>query len=194
MKVIFRFFRWLSQVLKRKPSQPQPDLSKRLDRIDLRLDKLSKFFGSAGGHRSAGKKLRALMDPEAFYEEQAKHLQKVTKEAFDTELKSIIGTQFMEAIKRYKGEIGEIVVYGALERDYRFVIPVGRGQPIDFIGIGDQTVDFIEVKTGGKSLSKREKELEKAIADKKTRFILYTVKPLPETLDQRGEDEFLQMP
>lgn len=190
MQILRRLINWLKSLF--KPQVAELSMEDHFRKMELRLDKLSKFFGSAGGHRKAGRKLRALLDPDSFFQEQATSLKKATKEVIEAELRSIIGTQFQEAIRRYKGEIGEVVVYGALERDYKMVIPVGRGQPIDFIGIKDNGIDFIEVKTGGKSLSKRESMLKELIQNKRANYLLYSVeRTIPEVLDQKGEDEFL---
>jgi hypothetical protein len=190
MAILRRLIKWIKALFKKSREE---STDPRIDQILTRLDKLSRFFASAGGHRKAGKKLRALLDPDSFFEEQATALRKATKEVIEAELKSIIGSQFQEAIKRYKGELGEVVVYGALERDYKIVIPVGRGQPVDFIGIKDDRIDFIEVKTGGKSLSKGESKLKELVQGKQANYILYKInRTIPEVLDQKGEDEFLR--
>lgn len=190
MQILRRLINWLKSLF--RPQVIEPSQEDHFKKIELRLDKLSKFFGSAGGHRQAGRKLRSLLDPDSIREEQTAAFKKATKEVIETELGSIIGLQFQEAIRRYKGELGEVVVYGALERDYKVVIPVGRGQPIDFIGIKDDGIDFIEVKTGGKSLTKNESKLKDLVQGKRVNYILYKIdRTIPKVLDQRGEDEFL---
>lgn len=50
------------------------------------------------------------------------------------------------------------------------LIPLG--QPIDFIGIGDDTIDFIEVKTGKARLTKAEKKISELVEAGKVRFRL----------------------
>lgn len=54
--------------------------------------------------------------------------------------------------------------------EYKRIIPLG--QPIDFIGVSDDYIDFIEVKTGTAGLSPMEREIKEIIEKGKVRFIL----------------------
>jgi len=57
-----------------------------------------------------------------------------------------------------KGKVGELTTLMRLLAAYKRIIPLG--QPIDFIGISDEHVDFIEVKTGTSDLSREKREIK----------------------------------
>jgi predicted Holliday junction resolvase-like endonuclease len=69
-----------------------------------------------------------------------------------------------------KGKVGELATLMSLLGEYKRIIPLG--QPIDFIGVSDDYIDFIEVKTGTAGLSPVEREIKEMIEKGKVRFIL----------------------
>lgn len=102
-------------------------MGRKLDEsIGKRLDKLSRFFSAAGGHKQAGKRIKAITDPQAFIQEQFELLSRGLKEVIEKELDKMVGEKLLDALKRIKGELGEVIAYSSLEKEYDFVIPVGR--------------------------------------------------------------------
>ena len=91
-----------------------------------------------------------------------------------------------DAVKRSKavinGEVAEQIApflpdFPANPSDARFI-----GKPVDFIvfsGLSEnETIDeilFVEVKTGKSLLSEREKEVKKAIEQRKVRYVEYRI-------------------
>jgi predicted Holliday junction resolvase-like endonuclease len=73
------------------------------------------------------------------------------------------------SINPTKGKAGELVVYMKLFSAYSRIFAFGK--PIDFIGIKDDSLDFIEVKTGKARLTAEEKKLRDLIIAKKINFI-----------------------
>jgi hypothetical protein len=65
------------------------------------------------------------------------------------------------SINPRKGKIGELLTFLEIKREYDIIIPLG--QPIDFIGIGTDRIDFIEVKTGNSRLTDNEKNIKRII-------------------------------
>lgn len=90
------------------------------------------------------------------------------KELLTTLPKNVLQT-IQGSINPRKGKVGELISLMELTSNYIRLIPIG--QPIDFIGIGENTVDFIEVKTDGGQLTKEEKHMRELIKDKKINFI-----------------------
>jgi len=80
-------------------------------------------------------------------------------------LRSIQGS-----INQRKGKAGELIALLNLSRDYDRIIPLG--QPIDIIGIGKDSIDFIEVKTGSSVLTASEKHIKGLVDGGRVRFIL----------------------
>ena len=73
----------------------------------------------------------------------------------------------------YKGNINEILAGFALLTEYKqlaMLSSVSKQFSIDLLGITDDSVDFIEVKTKGTSLSKEENKVQKLINDKKVKY------------------------
>ena len=90
-----------------------------------------------------------------------------------------------DAVKRSKavlsGQIKEQISpflpdFPCSAEDVRFI-----GKPVDFIGFcaneNEQIEEilFIEVKTGGSKLSEREKQVKKAVEEKKVRYVEYRI-------------------
>ena len=90
------------------------------------------------------------------------------KELLTTLPKNVLQT-IQGSINPRKGKVGELISLLELTSSYTRLIPIG--QPIDFIGIGENTVDFIEVKTDGGQLTKEEKHMRELIKDKKINFV-----------------------
>lgn len=80
-------------------------------------------------------------------------------------LRSIQGS-----INQRKGKAGELIALLNLSRGYDRIIPLG--QPIDIIGIGSDSIDFIEVKTGSSVLTASEKHIKDLVDSGRVRFIL----------------------
>lgn len=105
----------------------------------------------------------------------------IQKFKFNSMIKSIRA----DAIKRSRavigGQISEQVApflpdFPCDAADVRFI-----GKPVDFIGfVGLSKTDkvdeivFIEVKTGDSKLSDREKEVKRAVEEKRVRYVQYT--------------------
>ncbi|RJS68334.1 hypothetical protein CW714_10315 [Methanophagales archaeon] len=104
---------------------------------------------------------RALRDLKEF----DKNIGEMGRELPNKVLKSI-----QSGISVRKGKVGELTTLMRLLAAYKRIIPLG--QPIDFIGISDEYVDFIEVKTGTSGLTREEKEIKGLIEKGKVRFIL----------------------
>jgi len=86
------------------------------------------------------------------------------------ELPNKVLKSIQSGISVRKGKVGELTTLMRLLAAYKRIIPLG--QPIDFIGISDEYVDFIEVKTGTSGLTREEKEIKGLIEKGKVRFIL----------------------
>ena len=71
---------------------------------------------------------------------------------------------------QYKGNINELLAGFALLTEYKqlaLLSSVSKQFSIDLLGINDDSVDFIEVKTKGSPLSTEEKKVQRLINDKK---------------------------
>ena len=104
---------------------------------------------------------RALRDLKEF----DKNIADMGNELPNKVLKSI-----QSGISVRKGKVGEFTAYMRLLAAYKRIIPLG--QPVDFIGISDDYVDFIEVKTGASALTLEEKGIKGLIEKGKVRFVL----------------------
>jgi hypothetical protein len=79
-------------------------------------------------------------------------------------LRSIQGS-----ISPRKGKVGELVTLLKLTSEYDRIIPLG--QPVDMIGIGKNSIDFIEIKTGSSQLTHMEKHTRNLVREGKVRFV-----------------------
>ena len=73
----------------------------------------------------------------------------------------------------YKGNINEILAGFALLTEYKqlaMLSSVSKQFSIDLLGITDDSVDFIEVKSKGADLSTTENKIQKLINDKKVKY------------------------
>lgn len=73
----------------------------------------------------------------------------------------------------YKGNINEILAGFALLTEYKqlaMLSSVSKQFSIDLLGITDDSVDFIEVKSKGADLSTSENKVQKLINDKKVKY------------------------
>jgi len=77
------------------------------------------------------------------------------------------------SINPTKGKAGELIVYMKLFSAYSRIFAFGK--PIDFMGVTDDSLDFIEVKTGHARLTDEEKKIRDLVLAKKINFI--TVHP-----------------
>ncbi len=73
------------------------------------------------------------------------------------------------SINPRKGKVGELVTLLRLNAEYDRIIPLG--QPVDMIGISEEWIDFIEVKTNSGRLSDMERHIQELVNNKKDRFI-----------------------
>ncbi len=74
---------------------------------------------------------------------------------------------------QYKGNINEILAGFALLTEYKqlaMLSSVSKQFSIDLLGITNDSVDFIEVKTKGTDLSSEENKIQKLINDKKVKY------------------------
>ena len=74
------------------------------------------------------------------------------------ELPNKVLRSIQSGISVRKGKVGELTTLMRILAAYKRIIPLG--QPIDFIGISDEYVDFIEVKTGTLDLSREKREIK----------------------------------
>jgi len=86
------------------------------------------------------------------------------------------------SINPRKGKVGELVTMLQLTSEYQRIIPLG--QPVDMIGIGEDTIDFIEVKSGKSTLSTMERKIKALVDDGKVRYIV--VRP---NIEIGGQDD-----
>ena len=86
------------------------------------------------------------------------------------ELPNKVLKSIQTSINVRKGKAGELATLMSFLGEYKRIIPLG--QPIDFIGVSDDYIDFIEVKTGAAGLSPMEREIKEIIEKGKVRFIL----------------------
>lgn len=77
---------------------------------------------------------------------------------------------FTSIISSRQGKLGEMEALFALKERYIRLIPLG--QPIDFIGIGNDVIDFIEIKTGKARMTKAERKISELVEAGKVRFRL----------------------
>ncbi len=79
------------------------------------------------------------------------------------------------SINPQKGKMAELLTYAELRYDYDRIIPLGW--PIDFIGIkNNETIDFIEVKSGTSALlTEEEKHIKNLITQGRVSFRLIKV-------------------
>lgn len=90
------------------------------------------------------------------------------------ELPSRVLVTIQGSINPQKGKMAELLTYAELRYDYDRIIPLGW--PIDFIGIkNNQTIDFIEVKSGSALLTEEEKHIKNLIISGKINFRLIKV-------------------
>ncbi len=82
--------------------------------------------------------------------------------------RSVLSTITSAANPR-KGKLGELITLCELTGKYRMLIPLG--QPVDFIGISDDSIDFIEVKTGKSRLTENEKIIRKIVESRNVNFV-----------------------
>ena len=74
---------------------------------------------------------------------------------------------------QYKGNINELLAGFALLTEYKqlaMLSSVSKQFSIDLLGITDDSVDFIEVKSKGSDLSTSENKVQKLINDKKVKY------------------------
>ena len=83
--------------------------------------------------------------------------------------KAVLGGLFQEQIAPFLPD------FPCDAQDVRFI-----GKPVDFIGFSGISSDneiseilFIEVKSGGSKLSEREKQIKKAVEEKRVRYVEY---------------------
>ena len=86
------------------------------------------------------------------------------------------------SINPRKGKIGELLTLLELKGEYDIIIPLG--QPIDFIGISKESIDFIEVKTGNSRLTEHEKQIQDLVREGKVGFrcVRYDIEAEDDTL------------
>lgn len=82
--------------------------------------------------------------------------------------RSVLSTITSAANPR-KGKLGELIALCELTGKYKMLIPLG--QPVDFIGITDDSIDFIEVKTGKSRLTENEKSIKRIVESKSVNFV-----------------------
>jgi len=74
-----------------------------------------------------------------------------------------------------KGQLNELLASFALLNEYQqlaVLSSVSKQFSLDLLGIKDDSVDFIEVKTKGAPLSKSQNNVKKLIDDKKVQYII----------------------
>jgi predicted Holliday junction resolvase-like endonuclease len=74
------------------------------------------------------------------------------------------------SINPTKGKAGELIVYMKLFSAYSRIFAFGK--PIDFVGVKEDSLDFIEVKTGQARLTEEEKKIRDLILAKKINFVI----------------------
>ena len=74
------------------------------------------------------------------------------------------------SINPRKGKVGELVTMLQLTSEYDRIIPLG--QPVDMIGVSEDSIDFIEIKSGRSRLTPMEAHIRDLIAENKVRFIV----------------------
>jgi predicted Holliday junction resolvase-like endonuclease len=79
-------------------------------------------------------------------------------------------TTIQGSISPKKGKVGELATLMRILGTYERIIPLGH--PVDFIGISDEYIDFIETKAGEAGLSREEKRIKELIDKGNVRFIL----------------------
>jgi predicted Holliday junction resolvase-like endonuclease len=72
------------------------------------------------------------------------------------------------SINPRKGKIGELMTLMEIKGEYDMIIPLG--QPIDFIGVSKDSIDFIEVKTGSSRLTDHERRIKELVEEGKVAF------------------------
>ena len=99
---------------------------------------------------------------------QSAHIRRARKDAVKRS-RAVLGGQISEQLAPYLPD------FPCLSDDVRFI-----GKPVDFIGFrglgaGDtvEEILFIEVKTGGSVLSKREREIKRAVEEHRVRYVEY---------------------
>jgi predicted Holliday junction resolvase-like endonuclease len=90
------------------------------------------------------------------------------------------------------GKLHELICAMKITSMYKSLIPLGS--PIDYVGICDEYIDFIEVKSGSSQLTKSERHIRDLIEAGKVRFLLMrsevdlTSMILPEEEEDEGAD------
>ena len=74
------------------------------------------------------------------------------------------------SINPRRGKVGELVSMLQLTSEYDRIIPLGA--PVDMIGISEDSIDFIEVKTGSGRLTKMELHIKELVEEGKVRVIV----------------------
>ena len=87
-----------------------------------------------------------------------------------TELPGKVLQSIQGSINPRKGKVGELVTMLQLTSEYDRIIPLG--QPVDMIGVSEDSIDFIEVKVQGGRLSPMEIQIRDLVEAGKVRFIV----------------------
>lgn len=109
------------------------------------------------------------------------------------DMSSTMLRQFRAALKGIKGELGEWVASQQIQGEYDRLVYIGGAKPIDFIGISNTGVDFIEVKAGkSANLSKGEKLLQQHIQAGRVHYrLIHLEGVIPQAFDEKSETELL---
>ena len=93
--------------------------------------------------------------------------------AFEQRIKQKDGKSLQAGINFTRGELTEVLASFKLLNEYDQIAlfsSVSKAFSIDLMGIKEDSVDFIEVKTEGTSLTKSENKVKKLIDEKQVRY------------------------
>jgi predicted Holliday junction resolvase-like endonuclease len=115
-----------------------------------------------------GKEIGAITTLITNHLETMKSFELTTKELYVNLPKTVLHT-IQGSINPRKGKVGELITLLQLSSEYDRLIPMGK--PIDFIGISNNSIDFIEVKVDGSQLTKEERHIRDLIKSKSINFV-----------------------
>ena len=153
----------------------------RANELQKLLDKFSKQTTSRRTIKSMDTHLRQLAKVQAEFSEQ-----------LPKEYGKWIVKAAAEAVGQQKGVLGEIIVSKALELEFGHIYRLGGDLPADAMGIKDDLVQFIEIKTERDKLTANEIQFKKLIEEGKVAYrVIRLGDAIPQPLKQLKGELFL---
>lgn len=120
------------------------------------------------------------------------------QEEFSGHLTKDFGRQIVkaasEAVRRQKGVLGEIMLSKALEYEYGYLYRLGGDFPADAMGLRDDLIQFIEMKTDRDKLTDNEKKFQQLLNEGKVTYSVVRLgDPMSQPLKELFGDQIIEM-